>query len=176
MPNPIIANRRHYEDLAVGEAIALAPTTVTKQMIFDFAREYDPLPFHLDEAAANASLLRGLASSGWQTLGLTLAGLSTGFLNSIASEGVLGFTDLKWKRPTMVDDTISGTATISALRRSKSRPASGIITIALDVRNQRDESIMTMTLSNLVAARHPETMPMHEMPYDLPADHEGAKP
>ncbi|MDB5589251.1 MAG: MaoC family dehydratase [Devosia sp.] len=175
MPNSITANRRHYEDLAVGEVIDLAPTTVTKQMIFDFAREFDPLPFHLDEAAAKTSLLRGLASSGWQTLGLTLARLSASFLNSIASEGGLGFTDLKWKRPTMVDDTISGTATISALRRSKSRPGSGIVTIDLDVRNQRGESIMTMTLANLIAVRHPEAVPMHEIPYDRPSGHEGAK-
>jgi acyl dehydratase len=156
MPNPITANRRHYEDLALGEVIPLAPTTVTKQMIFDFAREFDPLPFHLDEAAANASLLRGLASSGWQTLGLTLARLSAGFLNSIASEGGLGFTNLKWKRPTMAEDTISGTATISALRRSKSRPASGIVTIDLDVRNQHGQSVMTMQLANLVTVRHPD--------------------
>jgi acyl dehydratase len=174
MTNPITANRRHYEDLALGEVIELAPTTVTKQMIFDFAREFDPLPFHLDEEAAKASLLRGLASSGWQTLGLTLARLSAGFLNSIASEGGLGFTDLKWRRPTMVDDTIAGTATISALRRSKSRPASGIVTLALDVRNQRGESIMTMSLANLIAVRHPELMATHEMPYDSPSGHDGA--
>jgi len=174
MPNPITVNRRHYEDLAVGEVIHLAPTTVTKQMIFDFAREFDPLPFHLDEAAAKASLLRGLASSGWQTLGLTLARLSAGFLNTIASEGSLGFTDLKWKRPTMVDDTISGTATISVLRLSKSRPGSGIVTLALDVLNQRGDSIMTMQLTNLVTLRHPPTVPMHEMPYDRPSGHDGA--
>jgi acyl dehydratase len=174
MPNPITASRRHYEDLAVGEVIALAPTTVTKQMIFDFAREFDPLPFHLDEAAANASLLRGLASSGWQTLGLTLARLSAGFLNSIASEGGLGFTDLKWRRPTMAGDTISGTATIAALRRSRSRPASGIVTIALDVRNQRGESVMTMQLANLVTVRHPAQVPLHELPYDTSSRHDGA--
>lgn len=158
MPNPITANRRHYEDLAVGEVIDLAPTTVTKQMIFDFAREFDPLPFHLDEAAAKASLLGGLASSGWQTLGLTLARLSAGFLNSIASEGGLGFNDLKWKRPTMAGDTISGTATIAALRPSKSLPASGIVSINLDVRNQHGQSVMTMQLANLVAIRHPEAI------------------
>ncbi|WP_375451567.1 MaoC/PaaZ C-terminal domain-containing protein [uncultured Devosia sp.] len=174
MPNPITAHRRHYEDLAVGEVITLAPTTVTRQMIFDFAREFDPLPFHLDDAAAKASLLKGLASSGWQTLGLALARLSAGFLNTIASEGGLGFTDLKWRRPVMADDTIAGTATISALRRSRSRPASGIVTIDLDIRNQHGQSVMTMHLANLVAVRHPDVVPMPEMPYDRASDHEGA--
>ena len=68
-------------------------------MILDFAREFDPLPFHLDEAAAKASLLGGLASSGWQTAALTLRLLVDSFLNHIASMGGLGFSDLKWKKP-----------------------------------------------------------------------------
>ena len=65
--NPITQDRRHYEDLALGETIDLGTTAVSKEMIITFAREFDPFPFHLDEAAAKASLLGGLASSGWQT-------------------------------------------------------------------------------------------------------------
>lgn len=159
MPNPITANRRHYEDLALGEVIPLSPTTVTRQMIFDFAHEFDPLPFHIDEAAANASLLGGLASSGWQTLGLMLGRLSAGFLNSIASEGGLGFNDLKWKRPTMAGDTISGTATIAAMRPSQSMPGIGIVSIDLDISNQHGQSVMTLQLANLVAMRQVQPTP-----------------
>ena len=55
--NPVTQNRRHYEDLAVGEVIDIGTTTVSKEMIVSFAREFDPFPFHLDEAAAKASLL-----------------------------------------------------------------------------------------------------------------------
>ena len=72
MTNPVTQNRRHFEDLAVGEVIPLGSTTVSKAMITAFATEFDPLPFHLDEKAAKASLLGGLASSGWQTGGLSL--------------------------------------------------------------------------------------------------------
>jgi acyl dehydratase len=61
--NPVTKDRRHYEDLAVGEVIDLGRTTVTKEMITTFAREFDPFPFHLDEAAAKASLLGGLGFS-----------------------------------------------------------------------------------------------------------------
>src|SRR4029450_12499954 len=113
--NPITANRRHFEDLAVGEVIDLGRTTVSKDMIVSFAREFDPFPFHLDEAAAKASLLGGLASSGWQTAALTLKMLGDRFLNTVASMGGLGFSDLKWKKPVMVGDTITGTATVAAL-------------------------------------------------------------
>ena len=154
--NLITANRRHYEDLAVGEVIELGRTNVTKPMIIAFATEFDPFPFHLDEEAAKNSLLGGLAASGWQTAALTLKMLGDRFLNSIASMGGLGFSDLKWLRPVMVGDTISGTATIAGLRRSKSHGDRGIVTIALDIRNQNSQPVMTMTLANLVEVRIPE--------------------
>ena len=155
--NPVTANRRHYEDLAVGEIVALGRTTVTRDMIVTFAREFDPFPFHLDEEAAKASLLGGLASSGWQTAALSLRMLVDGFLNTIASMGGLGFSDLKWKKPVMVGDTISGTVAIAALRRSQSRPDRGIVTLDFDIRNQKDEPVMSMRLANLVEVRDPSS-------------------
>jgi acyl dehydratase len=151
--NPVTANRRHYEDLAVGEVIALGATTVTKEMIFAFAREFDPLPFHLDEEVGRKSLLRGLAASGWQTAALSLRMLADAFLNKVASAGGLGFSDLKWKKPVMKGDTISGTATISALRPSRSHPQWGIATIDFDIRNQHGEQVMTLRLANLIETR-----------------------
>ncbi len=153
--NPVTAKRRHFEDLALSEVIALGETRMTREMIVTFAREFDPFPFHLDEEAAKKSLLGGLASSGWQTAALTLRMLGDSFLNTIASMGGLGFSDLKWKKPVMVDDVISGTATISALRRSRSHPERGIVTIDLDMRNQRGEPVMSMRLANLIELRDP---------------------
>jgi acyl dehydratase len=151
--NSVTANRRHYEDLKVGEVIALGVTQITKDMIVEFAREFDPLPFHLDEAAAKASLLGGFASSGWQTAALSLRMLGDTFLNTVASMGGLGFSDLKWSRPVMAGDSVSGTVTISALRRSRSHPERGIVTLDFDIRNQRNEPVMTMRLANLVEVR-----------------------
>ena len=159
--NPVTADRRHYEDLAVGEVVDLGRTTVSKEMIVSFAREYDPFPFHLDEEAAKASLLGGLASSGWQTAALTLRMLGDSFLNQIASMGGLGFSDLKWKKPVMVGDTIGGTATIVALRRSRHHPERGIVTLDLDIRNQKREPVMSMRLANLVELRDP-SVPLTE--------------
>ncbi len=159
MTNSVTKDRRHFEDLAIGEVIALGRTTVTKQMIITFAREFDPFPFHLDEAAAKASLLGGLASSGWQTGALSLRMLVDSFLNTVASAGGLGFSDLKWKNPVMVGDTIGGTVTIAELRRSASHPQWGIMTLDFDVRNQKDQPVLTMRLANLVDTRNPETAP-----------------
>jgi acyl dehydratase len=77
------------------------------------------------------------------------------FLGTIASMGGLGFSDLKWKKPVMVGDTISGIATISSLRRSRSHPERGIVTIDIAVANQRGEPVMSMRLANLVELRDP---------------------
>lgn len=153
MTNPVTRDLRHFEDLAVGEVIDLSHTKVTREMITSFAREFDPLPFHLDEAAAKASLLGGLASSGWQTGALSLRMLVDSFLSKIASAGGLGFTNLKWKNPVMVNDTIGGTVTIAELRRSASHPQWGIVTLDFDVRNQKGKPVLTMRLANMVETR-----------------------
>ena len=167
--NPITADRRHFEDLALGEVVGLGKITVTKEMITSFAREFDPFPFHLDEEAAKKSLLGGLASSGWQTGALTLRLLTDAFLNRIASAGGLGFSDLKWKRPVMSGDTISGAATIAELRRSRGHPQWGIVLIDFDIRNQTGQPVMSMRLANLVETRDPQsgTMPTPSQPYDV---------
>lgn len=159
MTNPVTKDRRHYEDLRIGEVIDLGHTTVTKDMIITFAREFDPFPFHLDEAAAKASLLGGLASSGWQTGALSLRMLVDSFLSKVASAGGLGFTDLKWKNPVMVGDTIGGTVTVADLRRSASHPQWGIMSLDFDVRNQKGQPVLTMRLSNLIDVRTVEPMP-----------------
>lgn len=153
MTNPVTKDRRHFEDLAVGEVIDLGHVSVSREMIFSFAREFDPLPFHLDEAAAKASLLGGLASSGWQTGALSLRMLVDSFLGKIASAGGLGFTNLKWKNPVMVGDTIGGTVTIAELRRSESHPQWGIVTLDFNVQNQKQAPVLTMRLANLVETR-----------------------
>lgn len=167
--NPITADRRHFEDLALGERIELDAITVTREMIIGFATEFDPLPFHLDEEAARKSLLGGLASSGWQTAGLSLRMVTEAFLSRVASAGGLGFSDLKWKRPVMSGDTISGAATIAELRRSRGHPQWGIVLIDFDIRNQKGQPVMSMRLANLVETRDPQsgTMPTPSQPYDV---------
>jgi acyl dehydratase len=155
MTNPVTKDRRHFEDLTVGEVADLGHITVSKEMIITFAREFDPFPFHLDEAAAKASLLGGLASSGWQTGALSLRMLVDAFLSKVASAGGLGFSDLKWKNPVMVGDTIGGTVTVAELRRSASHPQWGIMTLDFDMRNQKDQPVLTMRLANLIDTREP---------------------
>lgn len=153
MTNPITKDRWHFEDLRVGQIIELGPTKITKQMILDFAHEFDPLPFHIDEQAAKKSLLGGLAASGWQTAGISLRMLVDNFLSKVDSRGGLGFDNLKWVRPVLANDEIGGQVTIAELRRSNSRPEWAIIGLDFDIKNQRKQRVLTMRLNNLVGVR-----------------------
>lgn len=150
MTAPAQSALRHFEDLVVGETVALGRVTVSRDMIVTYARQFDPLPFHLDEAAAKASLLGGLAASGWQTAALTLRLLDDAWQSHVASLGSSAVANLKWKKPVLVGDTITGTATISRLAPEGE---AGLATLTLAVVNQRGADIMSLDLDIRVARR-----------------------
>lgn len=153
MTEPVITSRRFWEDLQLGEVIELGRTTVTRDMITSFAREFDPFPFHLDESAAQASLLGGLAASGWQTGALCLRMLGDTFLATTNSAGIVSVRDLKWKHPVMVGDVIGGTAMIAETTRYPSHPDLGLVALDFDVSNQKRQTVLQMRLSLRVATR-----------------------
>lgn len=173
MPSSTASPRRAFEDLRVGETVTLGQTTVTRESILAFATAFDPLPFHLDEAAARASLLGGLAASGWQTAALSQRLLHDALLAGLTAVGAVEVRDLKWSRPVLVGDTVTGTATITGLEPSPTHLACGQVTIALDMRNQRNEPVMRLQLTNLVETR---SVPTPQQPYDVEHTPGGSTP
>jgi acyl dehydratase len=135
---------RHYEDFRVGDVVDLGKKTVSRQEIVAFAGEYDPQPMHLDDKAGEKSLLGGLAASGWQTCALTMRLLVDGLLGSAQSLGTLGIERQTWKRPVRPGDTLSATATIREMRRSRSLYRVGLVRFDIVTRNQAGEVVMEM--------------------------------
>ncbi|MBV8849397.1 MAG: MaoC family dehydratase [Methylobacteriaceae bacterium] len=126
-----------FEDLQVGAKTALGAETFTRDAIIDFARKYDPQPFHLDEEAARRSLFGRLAASGWHTASAWMKHLVEGrkkYTDTSEQESgpapqpgpSPGFTNLRWHRPVYAGDTISF-ATELADKRVTSRPGWGLI-------------------------------------------------
>jgi acyl dehydratase len=126
-----------FEDLTLGTKASLGKQTFTRDAIIEFARQYDPQPFHVDEEAANNSLFGRLAASGWHTASAWMKHLVEGrkkFAGERARDGEPipqpgpspGFTNLRWHRPVYADDTISF-ATELADKRVTSRPGWGLI-------------------------------------------------
>lgn len=144
---------RFFEDLGNGEVVQLGTTAVTAEEILEFARSYDPQPFHVDPAAAEDSVYGGLIASGWHTCALFMRLLATGFLNDTASLGSPGVDEVRWRRPVRPGDTLTGTVTILGTRVSQSRPDRGIVTSSGALDNQTGETVLTMIATNLIRRR-----------------------
>lgn len=144
---------RYFEDLHTGEVIALGEVSVSEAEIVDFARRFDPQPFHVDPAVASASPFGGLIASGWHTCALFMRLLATGFLNDTASLGSPGVDEVRWPAPVRPDDVLSGKLEILQTRTSQSRTDRGIIRSRGSLTNAHGEKVLTLTAVNLIGRR-----------------------
>ena len=140
-----MAELLHFEDFAVGQVIDLGSHAVTAAEIREFATEFDPQPFHLDEAAGKASILGGLAASGWHVCAMFMRLLADGWLNKSASMGSNGVPEVKWLKPVLAGETLSGSVTIVSKRVSSKRPEIGIFQCLFELFNQAGEKKTEMT-------------------------------
>ncbi|WP_028032623.1 MaoC family dehydratase [Chelativorans sp. J32] len=144
-----------YEDMTEGRVFDLGSRTVTREEIIEFASEFDAQPMHLDEEAGRRSILGGLAASGWHTCSVFMRMLCDAFLLDSTSQGSPGVTELRWRKPVLAGDVLSGTTTVLARRRLKSRPEVGVVTLRHVVRNQRGEAVMECENPILFRLRDP---------------------
>jgi acyl dehydratase len=142
----------YLEDLHEGQRFVSAGHTVTVAEIKAFAAAYDPQPFHLDEAAAEASFFGGLAASGWHTASLTMR-MIVGSL-PIAG-GVIGAGgELSWPRPTRPGDVLHVECTVEKITASRSRPDRGVVVMRCETLNQ-DGALAQIFVVNLLVFRRP---------------------
>jgi acyl dehydratase len=144
--------RLYLDDLAVGRRFASGSHAVDEAGIKAFAREFDPQPFHLDEAAAASSLFCGLAASGWHTAAVTMRLL----VGSVPlAGGVIGAGgEIAWPRPTRPGDVLTVASEVMEVTPSRSRPDRGTVLLRSETRNQRGEVVQTLT-ARLVVPRRP---------------------
>ncbi len=135
----------HFEDFAEEQVINLGSYAVTAEEIREFASEFDPQRFHLDEIAGEASLLGGLAASGWHVCSIFMRLLAEGWLNKTASMGSNGVPEVKWLKPVYAGETLSGSVTILTKRVSTKRPEMGIFQCLFELVNEGAEKKTEMT-------------------------------
>lgn len=144
---------RYLEDLTVGEAHQLGSITVTEHEIVEFARAFDPQPFHVDRAAAARSHFGGLVASGWHTASIAMRLFVDGMVGQIASLGSPGVDELRWLAPVRPGDTLSLRTEIVTVTPSGSRPDRGSVRVRYELRNQRDEVVCTMIGIGIILRR-----------------------
>jgi acyl dehydratase len=155
-----------FEDRAVGETGDLGSHTFGREEIVDFARQFDPQPFHLDETAARASLFGALCASGWHTAAHLIRAIvvTRQRINAEArAKGALlatygpspGFRDLRWFKPVYVGDTVSYRSRLIEKIDLNSRPNRGLLANAVQGRNQKGEIVFAVTTLILADRRQP---------------------
>ncbi|RUW25154.1 MaoC family dehydratase [Mesorhizobium sp. M4B.F.Ca.ET.215.01.1.1] len=142
-----------YEDFVEGASLDLGVKHVYAAEIIAFASEFDAQPMHLDKAAGKASILGGLSASGWHTCAMFMRMLCDAFLLDSTSQGSPGIEHVKWKKPVLAGDTLSGTVTVLAKRQSKSRPQLGLVTMRSELFNQRGESVFELENTGMFLTR-----------------------
>jgi acyl dehydratase len=149
------AKRYYWEDFTVGRVMLLGSTDVTREATLAFARQFDPQPFHLDDAAAEASLFKRLSASGWHTCAMTMRLMCDGYLNDSAGLGSPGIDELRWLKPVYPGDTIGAEMTVLEARVMNSKPHVGLVLSRWRVFNQDGDDVMTMQGWGMFAVRHP---------------------
>ncbi|MGB3273887.1 MAG: MaoC family dehydratase [Xanthobacteraceae bacterium] len=155
---------RFFEEMQVGARRDLGSFTFTADDIKAFARQFDPQPFHLDEAAGRASLFGGLVASGWHVGSVCMRMLVEGARRDaqearrrgeeVATWGPSpGFRELRWLKPVLAGDTISFATEVVGLRESASRPEWGILEARNTGTNQRGELVFSVLASAFVPRR-----------------------
>ncbi len=133
-----------FEDFSVGQVREFGSRLVDREEGLAFAAAYDPQPLHLDEEAANASVLGGLSISGWQTCALVMRMMCDAYLLDSTSQGSPGIDNLRWLKPVRPGDTLRVRMTVLEIKPSRSRPQIGLVRSGWEVFNQKDEAVMSM--------------------------------
>ena len=146
---------RYFEDYVPGLTVDCGSFSISEAEIIDFAKEYDPQPFHVDPAAAADGPFGGLIASGWQTTSMTMRLLVEHFVSAETGLGAAGVDEIRWPRPVRPGDTLHVRVTVLEARRSNSKPDRGIVRSVAEVTNQDGAGVMRLTAINFVRARDP---------------------
>ncbi len=146
----------YLEDLKTGERFPSEQYDITESAIIDFAREFDVQPFHLEHAAAEASVFKGLSASGWHTAAIAMRLFTTGPLQFVGGAVGLGVDELRWPIAVRPGDILQLETEIMELRPSRTNPRAGLIRIRNVVTNQHGEVVLSY-FANAMIQRRPET-------------------
>jgi acyl dehydratase len=134
----------HLDDLAPGQVYPLGRRTLSRDEIVTFARDWDPQPFHLDEAGGEAAIYGGLIASGWHTVCVFMRLFADGLLNRAAALGSPGVDEVRWLRPVRPGDVLEARVEILEVRPSRSRPDRGTVRARCVLTNQDGGEVLTM--------------------------------
>lgn len=148
-----MTGKLYFEDFKPGAVNEYGPRLVSREEIIAFAAEFDPQPMHLDEEAGRASMLGGLAASGWHTCCLMMRLAADGFILNSASMGAPGVDEVRWLAPLRPGRQIILRTTVKDTRASSSRPQMGFVKMLFEVIDDAGVTVMTLDSSLIMGRR-----------------------
>jgi acyl dehydratase len=147
----------YLDDLEVGRESYIGSTEVSREEVIDFARRYDPQPFHLSDEAAAKTHFGRLAASGWHTCAMVMGVIARHVVQTEqAGLGSPGIDELRWLKPVYPGDTLHVHSKIVEIRPSRSKPEIGSFRTATTVTNQDEVPVLTFTSIVLMRRRPAE--------------------
>ena len=144
----------YFEDLEIGRETEFGSYDVTREEVLDFARKYDPQPFHLSDEAAAKTHFGRLAASGWHTCAMTMAVIARHVVDEEqAGLGSPGVDELRWLKPVYPGDTLTVRSTIVDKTPSRSKPELGSFRSKTVVTNQDGVPVLSFTSIVLIRRR-----------------------
>jgi acyl dehydratase len=150
-----VSYKYYWEDFYSGQVREIGGYSLSEEEIIEFAKKYDPQPFHTDIEAAKHTFFGGLIASGWQTASLCMRMLCDLYLLEAASLGSPGVDELRWVKPVRPGDTLRLQTTVLETRASKSRPDMGTVRHRSEVYNQHGELVLHMSGVGMFRRRSP---------------------
>jgi acyl dehydratase len=145
---------RYFEDLEIGAETYFGSYAVTREEVLEFARKYDPQPFHLSDEEAAKTHFGRIAASGWHTCAMTMAVIARYVVDDEqAGLGSPGIDELRWRKPVYPGDTLHVHSKIVDKTPSRSRPEMGSFRTETTVVNQDDQPVLTFTSIVLIRRR-----------------------
>lgn len=145
---------QYFEDLEVGAKQRFGRYEVTREEVLDFARKYDPQPFHLSDEAAAKTYFGRIAASGWHTAAMSMAMIVENLTkHKQAGLGGIGIDELRWHRPVYPGDVLTCETELLEKTPSRSKPDRGSFRTRMTVYNQSNEPVLSYTNTALIARR-----------------------
>jgi acyl dehydratase len=144
----------YWEDMEVGREGVFGDYDVTREEVLEFARKYDPQPFHLSDEEAAKTHFGRLAASGWHTCAMTMAVIVRHLTQERqAGLGSPGVDELRWLKPVYPGDRLTVSGTVVEKTPSRSKPEIGSVRTRMLVTNQDDVPVMSFTSIVLMRRR-----------------------
>jgi len=143
----------YLDDLRIGDTFRTEAHALDVDQVTAFAHQFDPQPFHLDDAQARQSIFSGLAASGWHTAAITMRLLVTS--GPRLAGGIVGASgEVHWKAPTRPTDILHVESEVVEITPSRSRPDRGRVLLRSRTLNQHGAVVQEMK-ATLVVPRRP---------------------